>query len=145
MIDLEQWKKSEERYIRERNWLLDIKKVYTPEVLNLKKQAIPEGSSKVVHYTNIVEEVWQKAQSIEATYLICAPSWLPIFRLTAAFENIIDVSAIQGSYTAGMYKGLFIIISPVMDSFEILCGADTPMPEYGAIDTSKFILLKLED
>lgn len=37
MIDLEQWKKSEERYIKERNWLLEVKKVYTPEVLNLKK------------------------------------------------------------------------------------------------------------
>lgn len=145
MIDLEQWKKSEERYIKERNWLLEVKKVYTPEVLNLKKWAIPDGSSKVTHYTNIVEEAWQRAQDIGATYLICASNWLPIFRLTAAFENVIDVAAIQGSYTAGIYKGLLVVISPAMDSFEMLCGADTPTPEYGYIDISKFILLKLED
>jgi hypothetical protein len=141
------WKTAEERYVKERDWLLEVKKLYTPEVLNIKRQAIPEGSSKVAHYNNIVEEAYQRAQSIGATYLICASNWLPIFSLTAAFESIKDIGAVQGSYTAGIYKGLIIVISPAMDSFEMLCGADTPTPEYNTenIDAGKFILLKLED
>jgi hypothetical protein len=141
------WAEAEKQYYKERDWLNEVKKLYTPEVLNIKRQAIPEGSSKVAHYNNIVKEAWQRAQSIGATYLICASNWLPIFSLTAAFESIKDTGAIQGSYTAGIYKGLLIIISPAMDSFEMLCGADTPTPEYNTenIDASKFMLLKLED
>ena len=57
------------------------------------------------------------------------------------------MGAVQGSYISGTYKGLLVIISPTIDSFEMLCGATTPEPEYNidSIDGSKFILLKLED
>ena len=147
MIDLEQWKAAEERYVKERDWLIEVKKLYTPEVLNIKRQAIPYGSSKVAHYTNIVKEAQQRAQSMGAAYLICASNWLPIFSLAEDFERPKDIGVVHGSYIAGTYKGLLIIISPAMDSFEMLCGADTPTPEYNTenIDASKFILLKLED
>ena len=147
MIDLEQWKAAEERYVKERDWLIEVKKLYTPEVLNIKRQAIPYGSSKVAHYNNIVKESQQRVQSMGASYLICASNWLPIFSLAEDFERIKYIGVVHGSYTAGTYKGLLIIISPAMDSFEMLCGTDTPTPEYNTenIDASKFILLKLED
>lgn len=141
------WKAVEERYVKERDWLIEVKKLYTPEVLNIKRQAIPEGSSKVAHYNNIVKEAWQRTQSIGAAYLICASNWLPIFSLVEDFERINSTGVVQSSYTAGTYKGLLIVISPIMDSFEMLCGADTLTPEYNieTIDAGKFILLKLED
>ena len=149
MIDLEQWKAAEERYVKERDWLIEVKRLYTPEVLNIKRKAIPEDSSKVEHYNNIVKEAWQRAQNIGAAYLIAASNWLPIFAMSFShdFVKTEGIGAVQGSYTAGTYKGLPVIISPTMDSFEMLCGADAPEPEYNieSIDSSKFILLKLED
>ena len=143
----ESWKAAEERYVKELNWITEVKKLCEPEVLNTKRKAIPEGSSKVEHYNNIVEESYQRAQSIGAGYFICASNWLPVFCLAAAFERNLPVGAVQGSYISGTYKGLLVIISPTIDSFEMLCGADTPEPEYNidSIDGSKFILLKLED
>ena len=141
------WKAAEERYVKELNWIKEVKKLCEPEVLNTKRKAIPEGSSKVEHYNNIVEEAYQRAKNIGATYLICASNWLPVFCLAAAFERNVAIGAVQGSYISGTYKGLPVIISPTMDSFEMLCGADTPEPEYSIenIDSSKLILLKLED
>ena len=141
------WIEVERQYFKERDWLLEVKKLCTPEILTIKRTVIPEDSSKVKHYNNIVEEAYQRARGIGATYLICASNWLPIFCLAAHFERLKGIGAVQGSYTAGTYKGLPVIISPTMDSFEMLCGADTLEPEYNieSIDASKFILLKLED
>lgn len=139
-------KESEERYIKELNWISEIKKLCAHSILTLRRMLPPE-TSKVDHYINIVEEAYQKAQSIGATYLICASNWLPVFYFSDGFKRDLTIGAIQGSYTAGTIKGLPVIISPTMDSFEMLCGADTPTPEYNIenIDSSKFILLKLED
>jgi hypothetical protein len=142
----ERWKESEERYIKELNWINEAKKLCGQDTLKLRR-LLPAGSSKTDHYTNIVKEAWQRAQSIGATYLIAASNWLPIFLFAEDFESIKGIGAIQGSYTAGTYKGLPVVISPTMDSFEMLCGADTPTPEYNIenIDASKFIFLRLED
>lgn len=139
-------KESEERYTKELNWINEVKKLCGQDTLKLRR-LLPAGSSKTAHYTNIVKEVWQRAQSIGATYLIAASNWLPIFYFAEDFESIKGIGAIQGSYTAGTYKGLLVVISPTMDSFEMLCGADTPTPEYNTenIDASKFIFLRLED
>jgi hypothetical protein len=141
------WAEAEKRYYKERDWLLEVKKLSKFETLSLRRTTIPEGASKVEHYNNIVEEAYQRAQSLGATYLICASNWLPVFCLSVAFERSFTAGAVQGSYTVGTIKGLPVIISPTMDSFEMLCGADTPAPEYDieSIDASKFILLKLED
>lgn len=141
------WAEAEKRYYKERDWLLEVKKLCERSTLTLRRMLPPE-TSKVEHYNNIVEEAYQRAQSIGATYLICASNWLPVFCLSVAFERSfpIGMGVVQGSYTAGTIKGL-PVISPTMDSFEMLCGADTPTPEYNIenIDSNKFILLKLED
>lgn len=140
------WKESEERYIKELNCINEIKKLCGHSILTLRRMLPPE-TSKVDHYTNIVEEAYQRAQSIGATYLICASNWLPVFYFSDSFERDFTIGATQGSYTAGTIKGLPVIVSPTMDSFEMLCGADAPTPEYDIenIDSSKFILLKLEN
>ena len=141
------WVEAEKQYYKERDWLLEVKKLCKFETLNLRRTTIPEGASKVEHYSNIVEEAYQRAQSIGATYLICASNWLPVFCLSEVFERNKDSIPINGSYKAGTVGGLPVIISPTVDSFEMLCGADTPAPEYNIenIDSNKFILLKLED
>lgn len=141
------WVEAEKQYYKERDWLIEVRTLCKHDTLTIRRTIIPEGASKVEHYNNIVEEAYHRAQSIGATYLICASNWLPIFCFSVAFERSFPIGAVQGSYTAGTYKGLPVIISPTMDSFEMLCGADTPAPEYNieSIDASKFILLKLED
>ena len=140
------WAEAEKRYYKERDWLNEVKKLCERSTLTLRRMLPPE-TSKVEHYNNIVEEAYQRAQSLGATYFICASNWLPVFCLSAVFERSFTTGAVQGSYTAGTYKGLPVIISPTMDFFEMLCGADTPAPEYNieSIDASKFILIKLED
>jgi hypothetical protein len=140
------WAEAEKQYYKERDWLNEVKKLCERSTLILRRMLPPE-TSKVDHYNRIVEEAYQRAQSIGATYFICASNWLPIFCFSVAFERSFPIGAVQGSYTAGIIKGLPVIISPTMDSFEMLCGADTPTPEYDikSIDASKFILLKLED
>lgn len=140
------WKAAEERYVKELNWISEVKKSCSHEALALRRM-LPSGSSKVEHYNNIVEEAYQRAKSIGAAYLICASNWLPIFYFSERFERTKELTPVQGSYKAGTVKGLPVIISPTMDSFEMLCGADTLAPEYNidSIDSSKFILLKLED
>ena len=66
-----------------------------------------------------MEEAYQRAKNIGAAYLICASNWLPVFCLAAAFERNVTIGAVQGSYISGTYKGLPVIISPTMDSFEM--------------------------
>ena len=140
------WKAAEERYIKELNWITEVKKSCSRETLTLRRM-LPADTSKTTHYNNIVEEAYRRAQEIGANYFICASNWLPVFYFAAGFESIKGGIAIQGSYTAGTYKDLPVVVSPTMDSFEMLCGADTPEPEYSIenIDSSKLILLKLED
>ena len=84
--------------------------------------------------------------SINATYFIVAANWLPIFSFTTDFEMTRNMP-IQGSYVAGTYKGLPIIVSPCLDSFEMICGAEAEVPVYNieSVDVSKFMLIKLED
>ena len=140
------WKESEERYVKELNWIKEVKKLCERETLKLRR-ILPADTSKTTHYNNIVEEAYRRAQEIGANYFICASNWLPVFVFAEAFERNLPMGAVQGSYTSGTYRGLPVIISPTMDSFEMLCGADTSEPEYNieTIDSSKFILLKLED
>ncbi len=140
------WTEVEKQYYKERDWLLEVKKLCERSTLTLRRMLPPE-SSKVDHYNKIVEEAYQRAQNLGTTYLICASNWLPVFCLSAVFERNKESIPINGSYKAGTVRGLPVIISPAMDSFEMLCGADTPAPEYNieSIDASKFILLKLED
>ena len=140
------WAEAEKRYYKERDWLNEVKKLCERSTLTLRRMLPPE-TSKVDHYNRIVEEAYQRAQSIGATYFICASNWLPIFCFSEVFERNKDSIPINGSYKAGTVRGLPVIVSPTMDSFEMLCGADTPTPEYNIenIDSNKFILLKLED
>lgn len=140
------WAEAEKQYYKERDWLLEVKKLCERSTLTLRRMLPPE-TSKVDHYNNIVEEAYQRAQSIGTTYLICASNWLPVFYFSEGFERNKESIPIHGSYKAGTVRGLPVIVSPIMDSFEMLCGADTPTPEYniGNIDSNKFILLKLED
>lgn len=140
------WVEAEKRFYKERDWLIEVKKLCEHRTLTLRRMLPPE-TSKVDHYNKIVEEAYQSAQSLGATYLICASNWLPVFYFSEGFERNKESILINGSYKAGTVRGLPVIISPTMDSFEMLCGADTPAPEYNieSIDASKFILLKLED
>ena len=140
------WKESEERFVKELNWINEVRKLCKSEVLNIRRLLPPE-TSKFDHYNNIVDEAYLRAQNIGANYFICASNWLPVFYFSEGFERTKELTPVQGSYKAGTVKGLPVIISPTMDSFEMLCGADTPEPEYNieTIDSSKFILLKLED
>ncbi len=142
-----QWKAVEERYLKELNWIKEVKRHCTPEVLSIRKKALTEGDSKVEHYTKIITEAWQRAQEINSTYLICASDIYVVLCLTNDFIRTNDIGAIQGSYSAGTYRELPVIVSPALDKGEMLCGADTPTPEYNinSIDASKFIMLKLED
>ena len=140
------WAEAEKQYYKERDWLIEVKTLCERSTLTLKRLLPPE-TSKWDHYNNIVEEAYQRAKSIGATYLICASNWLPVLCFSESFEKTKTPIAITGSYEAGIVKGLPVIITPCLDSFEMLCGADTPTPEYSIenIDASKFILLKLED
>lgn len=140
------WAEAEKRYYKERDWLNEVKKLCERSTLTLRRM-LPLETSKVDHYNRIVEEAYQRAQSLGATYLICASNWLPIFYFSEGFERNKESMPINGSYKAGTVRGLSVIVSPTMVSFEMLCGADTPAPEYDieSIDASKFILLNLED
>ena len=141
------WAEAEKQYYKERDWLIEVRTLCKHDTLTIRRMTIPDGTSKFDHYNNIVNEVWQRAQSIGATYFIIASNWLPILRFSDSFEIDVGIGAVHGSYTVGTFKGLSVIVSPTMDSFEMLCGADTTEPEYNiaSIDSSKFILLKLED
>lgn len=140
------WAEAEKRYYKERDWLNEVKKLCKFETLSLRRMLPPE-TSKVDHYSRIVEEAYQRAKSLGAAYLICASNWFPVLCFSEDFERNKELLPISGSYKAGTVRGLPVIISPAMDSFEMLCGADTPTPEYNieTIDAGKFVLLKLED
>lgn len=142
---IEQWKVAEDRYTKELAWVDKIKELYKQKALKTKR-TLPVGVSKVEHYNDIIVEAYYNAMSINATYFIVAANWLPIFSFAADFEMTRTIP-IQGSYVAGTYKGLPIIVSPCLGSFEMICGADTPMPEYNivAIDINKFMFIKLEN
>ena len=142
---LEQQKIAEERYIKELTWVDKVKELCSSGVLRLTRR-LPVGVSKYEHYNDIINEVYYRAKSINAEYLIIASNWLPIFCFAEDFKRNTNVP-IQGSYTAGTYKGLSIIVSPCLDSFEMICGVDTETPEYNieSIDDNKFMLIKLED
>lgn len=141
----EQWKTVEDNIVKEHAWYSRIKELCSSEVLNLRRM-LPAGESKINHYNNIVNEAWQKATSINATYFIIASNWLPIFAFAKDFKLNKDIQ-ITGSYTAGTYKGLPIIASPCLDPFEMICGAleSTPTYDIENIDAGKFVVLKLED
>lgn len=140
-----QWKATEEQHAKEHAWYKRVKELCTSETIALKRTP-PAGESKIDHYNNIITEAYDRAISIGATYFIVAANWFPIFCFAKDFERNFDI-AMYGSYTAGTYKGLPIIVSPYLDSFEMICGAESDMPTYDIenIDTNKFILLKLED
>jgi hypothetical protein len=146
MVDLiEQWKTAEDRYIKELAWYNKVKEFYKQRVLKTKRM-LPVGVSKVEHYNDIIAEAYYSAMSINATYFIVAANWLTIFSFATDFEMTRNMP-IQGSYVAGTYKGLPIIVSPCLGSFEMICGAEAPAPEYNtaAIDMNKFMFIKLED
>jgi hypothetical protein len=140
-----QRKAEEAQFEKELAWYKRIKELSSSDVFTLTRKH-PVEVSKFDHYNNIVNEAYLKAASIGAKYFIVAANWLPIFSFTTDFE-MTRTMPIQGSYAAGTYKGFPIIVSPCLDSFEMICGADTPTPEYNieTIDAGKFILLKLED
>jgi len=142
---VEQWAAAEERLEKERTWINEVKELCKLNIVKLSRR-LPVGVSRVEHYNNIIDEVYYRAMSTNANYFIIASNWLPIFSFTADFE-MTETMPIQGSYVAGTYKGLPIIVSPCLGSFEMICGADTPTPEYNtaAIDMNKFMFIKLED
>lgn len=139
-------KKAEEVQLeKELVWCKRVKEISSSDVFTLTRK-LPAGVSKFNHYNNIINEAHLKAASIGAKYFIVAANWLPIISFATDFEMTRNIS-IQGSYVAGTYKGLPIIVSPCLGSFEMICGADTPTPEYNtaAIDMNKFMFIKLED
>jgi hypothetical protein len=139
-------KKAEEaQFEKELAWYKRIKELSSSDVFTLTRKP-PVEVSKFDHYNNIVNEAYLKAASIGAKYFIVAANWLPIFNFAADFE-MTRTMPIQGSYVAGTYKGLPIIVSPCLGSFEMIYGADAPMPEYdtATIDMNKFMFIKLED
>ena len=142
---IEQRKAAEEQHAKEHAWYKRVKELCTSETLALKR-TLPAGESKIDHYNNIITEAYDRAMSIGATYFIVAANWFPIFCFAKDFERNFDI-AIYGSYTAGTYKGLPIIVSPGLDSFEMICGAEAEVPVYNieSVDVSKFMLIKLED
>lgn len=145
-VDLiEQWKVAEDRYTKELAWVDKVKELCKLNIVKLSRR-LPVGVSRVEHYNNIIDEVYYRAMSTNANYFIIASNWLPIFSFTADFE-MTETMPIQGSYVAGTYKGLPIIVSPCIGSFEMICGTDTPMPKYNTadIDINKFMFFKLED
>lgn len=143
-------KKAEEVQLeKEQAWYKRIKELNS-DVFSLTTVILtrkpPIDVSKFDHYNNIVNEVYLNAASIGAKYFIVAANWLPVFSFAADFE-MARTMPVQGSYITGTYKGLPIIVSPCLDSFEMICGADASMPEYNTadIDMDKFMLIKLED
>ena len=142
---ISQRKAEEEQFEKELVWYNKVKELSSSNVFTITRKP-SVGVSKFDHYNNIVNEAYLKTTSIRAKYFIVAANWLPIFSFAADFE-MARTMPIQGSYVAGTYKGLPIIVSPCLGSFEMICGAESDMPTYDIenIDTNKFILLKLED
>ena len=139
-------KKAEEAQLeKELAWCNKVKEIGNSDIITLTRK-LTAGVSKFDHYNNLINEVYVKATSIGVKYFIVAANWLPIFCFATDFEMTRDIP-IQGSYVAGKYKGLPIIVSPCLDSFEMICGADTNMPDYNveSIDISKFALIKLDN
>ena len=139
-------KKAEEaQFKKELDWCNKLKEIGNSDIITLTRK-LTAGVSKFDHYNNLINEVYVKASSIGAEYFIVAANCLPIFCFATGFEMTTNIP-IQGSYVAGTYKGFPIIVSPCLDSFEMICGAGADMPDYNveSIDISKFILIKLYD
>lgn len=94
-------------------------------------RTIPESQSMFEHYnalTNIMHCladacIYKNTKKFRADYLIMSSDLLPVFAFTRDFKPE-PLSKIYGMYVAGSYRNIPVLISPVLNSGEMLWGVN---------------------
>lgn len=95
---------------------------------NIKRQ-LPEGVSKVVHYSSLIELSKNLAQQIIynntkkfiPNYVICSGDVLPLFVFAKGYKSQ-PTAKIEGVFKAGMLGNIVVFVAPGLDRGQMLWG-----------------------
>lgn len=94
-------------------------------------RTIPEGRSKFEHYSALTDimhrladaRIFKNTKKFRAEYLIMSSDLIPVFCFSPDFKPALIVK-MHGMYVAGSYKNIPVLVSPLLDTGEMLWGVN---------------------